>query len=100
MSLLYNASLSYNAPSITFNGNIGVSPSSIINLIEIGTPTIGFTTVSDNSNSTTIGVISLDFAPTGQISLEVLGTSRTATVSLQQEVLGTSRIATVSLQQV
>lgn len=99
MSLLYNASLSYNALSITFDGNIGVSPSSIINLIEIGTPTIGFTTASDNSNSTTIGVISLDFAPTGQISLEVLGTSRASTVSLQQ-VLGTSRTATVSLQQV
>lgn len=99
MSLLYNVSLSYNAPSIMFNGNIGVSPSSIINLIEIGTPTIVFTTASDNSNSTTIGVISLDFAPTGQISLEVLGTSRTSTISLQQ-VLGTSRTATVSLQQV
>ena len=99
MSLLYNASVSYNALSIAFNGNIGISPSSVINLIEIGTPTIGFTTVSDNSNSTTIGVISLDFAPTGQISLEVLGTSRTSTVSLQQ-VLGTSRTATVSLQQV
>jgi hypothetical protein len=80
-----------------FNGSIGISPSSIINLIEIGTPTIGFTTVSDNSNSTTIGVISLDFAPIGQISLEVLGSSSGAT---SLEVLGSSRGATVSLQQV
>jgi hypothetical protein len=84
MSLLYNQLLSYDAPSITFSGNIGVSPDSILNLIQIGNPIIAFGGINNQSSLTTIGVISYDYAPTGQITIEVTSSSRTAVLSLQQ----------------
>ena len=84
MSLLYNQLLSYDAPSITYSGNIGISPDSVLNLIQIGNPIIAFGGINNQSSLTTIGVISYDYAPTGQITIEVTSSSRTAVLSLQQ----------------
>jgi hypothetical protein len=98
MSLLYNQLLSYDAPSITYSGNIGVSPSSILNPIQIGNPNITSTAINNQSNVTTIGVISYDFAPSGQITgvisydlapigqvaMEVTSSPGTAILTLQQ----------------
>jgi hypothetical protein len=72
MSLLYNQLLSYDAPSITFSGNIGISPDSVLNLIQIGNPIIAFGGISNQSSLTTIGVISFDLAPTGEIAVEII----------------------------
>lgn len=83
MSLLYNANFSYNAPSIIYSGNIGVSPTSILNAIQIGNPSIIFLAIQNASNATTIGVISYDYAPTGQITIQVTSSSPTAVLSLQ-----------------
>jgi len=68
MSLLYNQSLSYDSPSITYSGNIGISPTSILNPIQIGNPSIGSFGVENQSSFTTIGVMSFDLAPSGQIT--------------------------------
>ena len=68
MSLLYNQLLSYDAPSIFYSGDIGVSPSSILNSIQIGNPSIASGAINNQSSLTTIGVISYDFAPSGQIT--------------------------------
>jgi hypothetical protein len=98
MSLLYNQLLSYDAPSITYIGNIGVSPTSILNPIQIGNLNITSLATQNASNSTTIGVISYDFspsgqitgvisydlAPSGQITMEVTSSPGTAILTLQQ----------------
>ena len=84
MSLLYNQLLSYDAPSITYSGNIGISPDSVLNLIQIGNPIIALGGINNQSSLTTIGVISYDYAPTGQITIEVTSSGRTAVLSLQQ----------------
>ena len=68
MSLLYNQLLSYDAPSILYSGNIGVSPTSILNPIGIGAPSIASGAINNQSSLTTIGVISYDYAPSGQIT--------------------------------
>jgi hypothetical protein len=68
MSLLYNQLLSYDAPSITYSGNIGVSPTSVLNPIQIGNPNIVSQATNNQSSLTTIGLISYDFAPSGQIT--------------------------------
>jgi hypothetical protein len=68
MSLLYNQLLSYDAPSIFYSGDIGVSPSSILNPIQIGNPSILSQAINNQSSLTTIGLISYDFAPSGQIT--------------------------------
>jgi len=72
MSLLYNQLLSYDTPSITYSGNIGISPDSVLNLIQIGNPIIAFGGISNQSSLTTIGVISFDLAPTGEIAVEII----------------------------
>jgi len=72
MSLLYNANFSYDAPSIIYSGNIGISPDSVLNLIQIGNPIIAFGGISNQSSLTTIGVISFDLAPTGEIAVEII----------------------------
>jgi len=68
MSLLYNQLLSYDAPSITYSGNIGISPASILNTIQIGDLTIASGGINNQSSLTTIGLISYDFASSGQIT--------------------------------
>jgi hypothetical protein len=84
MSLLYNANFSYNAPSIIYSGNIGVSPTSILNTIQIGNPSINSLAIDNQSNLTTIGVISYDFASSAQITMELTSVGGTAILSLQQ----------------
>ena len=98
MSLLYNANFSYDAPSIIYSGNIGVSPASILNTIQIGDLTIAVGAINNQSSLTTIGVISYDYAPSGQITgvisydlapngqvtMEVTSSPGTAVLTLQQ----------------
>lgn len=98
MSLLYNQLLSYDAPSITYSGNIGISPASILNTIQIGDLTIASGGINNQSSLTTIGVISYDFAssgqitgvisydlaPSGQVAMEVMSSPGTAILTLQQ----------------
>jgi hypothetical protein len=84
MSLLYNQLLSYNAPSVTYGGSIEVSPASILSSIQIGDLSISSGAINNQSSLTTIGVISYDLAPSGQITMEVTSFGGTAVLSLQQ----------------
>lgn len=99
MSLLYNQLLSYDAPSITYGGNIGISPSSILNTIQIGNPSITSLATQNASNSTTIGVISYDFAPTGQIT-GVISYDLASSGQVTMEVTSSPGTAILTLQQI
>jgi hypothetical protein len=99
MSLLYNANFSYNAPSIIYSGNIGVSPNSILNSIQIGNPSIAFGAINNQSSLTTIGVISYDFAPSGQIT-GVVSYDLAPSGQITMEVTSSPGTAILTLQQI
>lgn len=99
MSLLYNANFSYDAPSIIYSGNIGVSPTSILNTIQIGNPSIHSFAIQNVSNSTTIGVISYDYAPTGQIT-GVISYDLASSGQITMEVTSSPGTAILTLQQI
>jgi hypothetical protein len=98
MSLLYNANFSYNAPSIIYSGNIGVSPASILNTIQIGNPSITSLAIDNQSNLTTIGVMSFDLVSSAEITMEVTGYTGMGVLSLESSETGS--MAVLSLQQI
>ena len=99
MSLLYNANFSYDAPSIIYSGNIGVSPTSISNPIQIGNPSITSLAMQNASNSTTIGVISYDFAPSGQVT-GVISYDLASSGQITMEITSSPGTAILTLQQI
>lgn len=88
MSLLYNVNLSYDAPSIIYSGNIGVSPTSILNAIQIGDAIIASFAIDNQSSLTTIGVTSFDLVSSAQITMEVAGYTGTGVLSIQPSGTG------------
>lgn len=88
MSLLYNADFSYDAPSIIYSGNIGVSPTSILNPIQIGDASIISFGVENQSSLTTIGVTSFDLVSSAQITMELTGYTGMGVLSLQPSETG------------
>jgi len=99
MSLLYNQLLSYDAPSITYSGNIGVSPASVLNSIQIGDLTIAVGAINNQSSLTTIGVISYDYAPSGQIT-GVISYDLSPSGQIAMEVTSSPGTAILTLQQI
>jgi len=99
MSLLYNQLLSYDAPSITYSGNIGISPASILNTIQIGDLTIASGGINNQSSLTTIGVISYDYAPSGQVT-GVISYDLASSGQITMEITSSPGTAILTLQQI
>ena len=99
MSLLYNQLLSYDAPSITYSGNIGISPASILNTIQIGDLTIVVGAINNQSSLTTIGVISYDYAPSGQVT-GVISYDLASSGQITMEITSSPGTAILTLQQI
>lgn len=68
--MLYNDIITYNHNNITYTGTIQINVPGISSPIIIGNILVVVSTEPDYSNATTIGLITYDFAPTGQIILE------------------------------
>ena len=74
MSILYNSPISYNELSIGYSGAIVINIPGISSPILIGDLKILTASFSDNSNATTVGVITYDYAPTAVITFLNLNT--------------------------
>jgi hypothetical protein len=79
----YNEPISYNSSNVTYNGTILIYASSLINPIVLNNITVFYANNEDYSNSTTIGVLSIDVNPEGIISIEVLDEDVSAIASAQ-----------------
>jgi hypothetical protein len=65
--LTYNTDLSYNSNFLTYDGNVRVTISGISNPFEIGNIIVSTLSASNDSNSTVVGLISLDITPSGEV---------------------------------
>jgi hypothetical protein len=67
--LLYNQNIGYNEPIISYSGTLVINIEGINNPITVNNITVITLTSEDNSNATTIGVTSIDYAPSGIITI-------------------------------
>ena len=81
MALTYNSNSSYDNPSLTYEGNIGIFIPGIANQVQIGELFVRLVSNSDDSNSTIIGIATLDFAPTGEIQFARISTGPMASIT-------------------
>lgn len=68
--MLYNDSISYNQPGVSFLGNVTISIPGLSVPILIGQINVFFSKDIDYSNNTTLGIVTVSYAPSGVISLE------------------------------
>lgn len=86
----YNVNLSYNYPNVTYNGVLVLNISSVISPVIINNATVIFSTTEDNSNYTTMGIISYDIDPYGIMTFEVTQDQANAIVNASFIVIETS----------
>lgn len=83
--MLYNDIASYNHNNITYSGIIQLNVPGLSSPIIIGNLSVVISVEPDYSNATTIGIITYDFAPSGEIILET--TQDQAEAITQAEIL-------------
>jgi hypothetical protein len=67
--MLYNQSLTYDQPAISYSGTLVINIEGISNPITLNNISVLTLTSQDDSNQTTIGVTSIDYAPSGIITV-------------------------------
>lgn len=88
--MIYNEAITYNSPNVSYDGTLIIYASSLINPIILNNITIFYTSNEDYSNSTTIGVLSIDINPQGIVSIQVLDEDVNAISSAQIISVGVS----------
>ena len=86
----YGEAIAYNSPNITYNGTLAIYASSLSSPIILNNVTIFYASNEDYSNSTTIGVLSIDIDPQGIVSIQVLDEDVNAISSAQIISVGAS----------
>jgi hypothetical protein len=71
MATYNQADMTYNEPSISYAGTLIINVQGLPNPIILNGINVITSTRQDYSTASTIGVISIDYAPTGIITLEV-----------------------------
>jgi hypothetical protein len=71
MATYNQADMRYNEPSISYAGTLIINVQGLPNPIILNNINVITSTKQDYSTASTIGVISIDYAPTGIITLEV-----------------------------
>lgn len=88
--MIYNEAITYNSPNVSYDGTLIIYADSLINPIVLNDITIFYASNEDYSNSTTIGVLSIDINPQGIISIQVLDEDVNAISSAQIISVGVS----------
>jgi len=70
--MLYNDTIIYNQPGISYIGSLVIKIASISLPIVLNNINIVFAGAADYSNATTIAVLSIDIAPGGLITIETV----------------------------
>lgn len=82
-SMLYNNSLLYNNPNVSYIGSLVIKISGVSNPIVLNNIKIAFAGLADFSNQTTIAVLSIDINPSGLITIETVQQNVSALTSIQ-----------------
>jgi hypothetical protein len=67
--LLYNQNIGYSEPAFAYSGTLIITIEGISNPITVNNIYVITLTSEDDSNATTIGVTSIDYAPSGIITV-------------------------------
>lgn len=69
--MLYNENASYNFPSMSYAGTLIINVPGLSSPIILNSITVITDTREDYSNATTIGVVAIDYSPTGVVTIDV-----------------------------
>lgn len=94
--MLYNDLITYNQANITYNGTLIINVDGIQNPIILNNVTVYFGINEDYSNATTIATLTIDYASTGIITLDVLD-DQIAVISQSIASAGESGILTINV---
>lgn len=94
--MLYNDLITYNHSSVLYNGTVVLYLPGINNPITLNDVTVSFQLTQDYSNATTTATLSIDYASTGIITLDVLD-DQIAVISQSIASAGESGILTIDL---
>jgi len=87
--MLYNSNLTYNNPNYLYTGILIIKAPSLINPIILNNVIVLYSLNEDYSNYTTIALMSIDTAPSGIVTLEVLDEDVSAILSATIIAVGT-----------
>lgn len=85
--MLYNAEIEYNQPFTQYYGTLIVNAQSLSSPIVLNNITLLVLIDEDYTNQTTIGIITLDYASSGIIEIEVLDTDVQAFFSVENQTI-------------
>ena len=68
--MLYNENIQYNQPGLTFVGSLIIYVPEVVSPIILNNISITFSSDIDNSNSTTIGIVTITSVTNGSVSFE------------------------------
>lgn len=83
MYLNYNSNIAYDDQFLNYNGGISISTIGIGISTAVGAPLLSVASQSNDSNSTIIGLISIDNTPTANVSFSLIENSPIASVSIE-----------------
>jgi hypothetical protein len=79
--MLYNDSISYDQPGVSFLGSVTISVPGLSLPILIGNINIFFSQEIDYSNNTSLGIVTVSYSPSGSISMQSSYQTSNAVVS-------------------
>ena len=88
--MLYNGLIGYNQTNVTYNGTLILNVIGLTSPIIVNNTTVVFSTSEDNSNFTTMGIISYDTDPFGVMTFEVTEEQADAIVGAEFIVIESS----------
>ena len=95
--MLYNAPISYSQPGIGYVGSIVINVPGFSSPILLGNLSLFLSSYVDNSNATTIGVITYNLAPTGILEITTTQEQAEALVSFVNLNSNQQKVAEISL---
>lgn len=94
--MLYNDSISYNQPGVSFIGNVSIFVPGISIPILIGQINIFFSKEIDYSTNTNLGIVTVNYTPSGSISLET--SYQTSSAIVKYSTNSTEPTAEISIE--
>jgi hypothetical protein len=93
--MLYNDLIDYNQSGIQYNGTIVLIIEGVSNPVILNDIKVNFGGKEDYSVASSIGVISIDLAPTGVITIQALGKEGAALIQASEITIHSGTIITI-----
>jgi hypothetical protein len=96
--MLYNDIIDYNQSSIQYNGTIVLIIEGILNPVILNNIKVNFGGEEDYSVASSIGVISVDLAPTGVITIQALEKEGAALIQASEITIHSGTLISIQYQ--